>query len=190
MDIFRYKELEEYIEDMLVEQQLKLGYIKETVRLYYPLKSLNRMLGMKADEEEMLEFLDGFCGFERGRTGQISVSSAEGRFCIAVSDEVSAYVNKKLESPETVTDPKVGFLKELIELLSKHGVGMQQVEQLFKQYSDSAVIKKSTDDEFDYLAYFEDGKPDQYRYCLVDEGCHIIYHRFSKGDYEEMYGQD
>ena len=38
--------------------------------------------------------------------------------------------------------------------------------------------------EFDWLVYFEDGRPDAYCYCIADEGCHLTYHRFTKADYE------
>lgn len=40
-----YEKLKQNVIDMLEEQQQKLGYQKETVRLYYPLESLNHLLG-------------------------------------------------------------------------------------------------------------------------------------------------
>ena len=44
--------------DQVKEAQLKLGYAKETVRLYYPVDSLNTILGSNAkDEQEMLTLL-------------------------------------------------------------------------------------------------------------------------------------
>ena len=36
----RFQRLEGNIIDMIAEQQAKLGYLKESVRLYYPLSSL------------------------------------------------------------------------------------------------------------------------------------------------------
>jgi hypothetical protein len=45
---------------------------------------------------------------------------------------------------------------------------------------------RTTHGEFDYLVYFEDGVPDDYRYCITDEGCHLIYHRFTPEDYEDF----
>lgn len=44
--------------DQVKEAQLKLGYAKETVRLYYPVDSLNTILGSNAkDDQEMLTLL-------------------------------------------------------------------------------------------------------------------------------------
>ena len=40
-----YAKLEKNIIDVIKEQQAKLGYIKEKVRLYYPLNSLNHFFG-------------------------------------------------------------------------------------------------------------------------------------------------
>lgn len=34
--------------DQIKEAQLKLGYVEETVRLYYPLSSLRMLLGVEA----------------------------------------------------------------------------------------------------------------------------------------------
>ena len=39
-------------------------------------------------------------------------------------------------------------------------------------------------DEFDYLIYFADGKPDAYRYCIHDEMGQLIYHRFTQKEFE------
>ena len=41
-------------------------------------------------------------------------------------------------------------------------------------------------EDFDYVVYFQDGMPDDYRYCIKFEGCCVIYHRFTPKDYGEM----
>ena len=44
--------------DQIKEAQIKLGFAKETTRLYYPVESLNAMLGIHAkNDKEMLELL-------------------------------------------------------------------------------------------------------------------------------------
>lgn len=48
------------------------------------------------------------------------------------------------------------------------------------------IWKKTTGTGFDYLVYFEDGIPDDYRYCLSLEGEHMIYHKFTPEDYEDF----
>ena len=49
--------------DQMVEAQIKLGYSKETITLYYPLDSLNRILGTSYESgtelaEALTEALD------------------------------------------------------------------------------------------------------------------------------------
>ena len=39
-----YEKIFENLEDLLAEEQAKLGYRKEPVRFYYPLSSLNHFL--------------------------------------------------------------------------------------------------------------------------------------------------
>ena len=45
MDSTGYAKLEKNLIDILKEQQMKLGYCDEEVRLYYPLSSLNHFFG-------------------------------------------------------------------------------------------------------------------------------------------------
>ena len=47
--------------DIIKEEQAKLGYRKESIRLYYPLGSLKHLLKADADIEKMREVLDDFC---------------------------------------------------------------------------------------------------------------------------------
>ena len=42
----QYEVLIKNIIDQVKEAQIKIGYARETVRLYYPVTSLNLMLGM------------------------------------------------------------------------------------------------------------------------------------------------
>ena len=79
--------LEKNIVDMIEEQQLKLGYLAETVRLYYPLSSLNRFVGRDCTEAEMEKCLNEFAVEVRGRLGQLQVSNRGKRFCIAIPPE-------------------------------------------------------------------------------------------------------
>ena len=44
-----FSRLEKNISDVIKEQQAKLGYMREKVRLYYPLNSLNHFFGTEAD---------------------------------------------------------------------------------------------------------------------------------------------
>ncbi len=41
-----YKALEEHIKDSVMEEQAKLGFRKEAIRLYYPVGMLNHLLAL------------------------------------------------------------------------------------------------------------------------------------------------
>ena len=71
--------------DQVKEAQLKLGYAKETVRLYYPVDSLNTILGSNAkDDQEMLTLLRK--AFEaKSSLGELHFYSHAGRVEISVS---------------------------------------------------------------------------------------------------------
>ena len=79
---------------------------------------------------------------------------------------------------------KCSFLPEFVELMCKNTTTIEDITALFRKYSDKVHIEKSSNDEFDYLIYFEDGKPDEYYYCFADEGVRMTYHRFTKEDYK------
>ena len=51
------------ISDMMAEEQAKLGYMKEAVRLYYPLSSLCNILECKTDIKGMNDVLAGFSSY-------------------------------------------------------------------------------------------------------------------------------
>ena len=37
------------------------------------------------------------------------------------------------------------------------------------------------------MLWFEDGKPDSYRYLITDEGVHLTYHRYTPEDYKDIF---
>ena len=176
-----FTKLRNNIIEMLREQQIKLGFMRETVRLYYPLQSLNRFLDCDVTSDEMMMILDEFAKSVKAEMGTLEVSYTNDRFCIMCGPDVSEYVRDHMDGAE--------FLRELIGLVSKHGTQMTSVISLFKKYSDQVHIETEVSDEFDYLIYFENGIPDDFRYCITDEGEHLIYHRFTADDYHDIYGE-
>lgn len=178
MSNMQFEMLENNIIDMIEEQQLKLGYLDETVRLYYPLSSLNRFLNTEGGEDMMMKHLERFANEVEDRLGKIDISHKADRFCVAVPPIGAKYVHDRLN-----TD---GFLARFIATVGKHGCTLDNVFAVFRAYSDCVHIEKVDNGEFDYLVYFEDGKPDDYRYCITNEMCHVIYHRYTKADYEDF----
>ena len=75
------------------------------------------------------------------------------------------------------------FLVKFIETIACHGCTLKDVETLFAQYSDQVFEGSYAGDDFDYLFYFRDNKPNDYRYCITFEDRHVIYHRFTPEDY-------
>lgn len=166
--------------DVIKEEQIKLGYRKEKIGLYYPLSSLNILLGTQIDCAKMHDNLKEYFAERKDIFGEVEVTYKEERFCIALPEQVSEYVYMHTE--------KEGFLYDFIDVISKHGATIEEVLHIFEKYSDDVYFKKVSDDDFDYLIYFVDGNPDSYRYCLTEEGHHLIYHRYTKEDYEVLFG--
>lgn len=173
-----FSKLEKNVIDMIQEEQLKLGYRRETIRLYYPLLSLNRLLDTDCDVDKMCELLKAFCDCAEARLGSVEFAHQKERFCLVIPPQGSEYVHRNTAD--------TSFIRDFIETISKHGSTMDEVLQQFYKYSDHVHVEKLKNGEFDYLVYFEDGVPDNFRYCITDEGCHIIYHRFTEGDYFDL----
>lgn len=169
------EKLEKNLRDLILEEQVKLGYRKELLRLYYPLSSLNHLLEVDCTEKEMLERMKEFSEATRAHFGGITVSSQKERFCIQIPPEGVEYVHEHQGEDD--------FLVKFIETIACHGCTLQDVETLFTQYSDQVFEGSYAGDDFDYLFYFRDNKPNDYRYCITFEGRHVIYHRFTPEDY-------
>ena len=176
-----FPSLEKNMTDVIKEQQVKLGYRSESVYLFYPLLSLNRLLGTCLDADQMTEALSAFCDFAEERLGRIEVSRQGDRFCMAVPDRGADYVHAHTGEKE--------FIAELVRVISRPGAAMDEVTALFREYSDAVHVEKVSHPEYDYLIYFEQGQPDDYRYCVKDEGFHLTYHRYTPEDYRDFYAE-
>lgn len=65
-----YEELEKSICYVIKEQHLRLGYSANNRWLYYPLSSLNHMLGTDCDVAGMEKVLEGFFDYAEERLGK------------------------------------------------------------------------------------------------------------------------
>lgn len=173
-----FERLEKNLIDIIKEEQAKLGYRKESIRLYYPLSSLNHFFDSQDTSEEMLKRLEKMPASVTDKLGGIEASYKGERFCFDIPEQGSEYVHEHLEKNE--------FITELIALLQKHGCTMKEVIELFHRYSEQVVYEDVDNGEFDCLLRFVDKPDDPYYYCFKDEGCHIIYHRFLPADYEDF----
>ena len=173
-----YKRLYKNLIDIIKEEQAKLGFRRESIRLYYPLSSLNHFFETQDTEEQMKNRLHGIPDFIKETLGDIKVTSKKERFCFRIPEEGSNYVYENTNPNE--------FIKELIEIVGKHGCKIEDIIALFKQHDKNVFVEEIHNGEFDYLIRFSEENEDPYYYCFHDEGCHIIYHRLLPEDYEEF----
>ena len=179
-----YSNLEKNLTDMVMEQQAKLGYMSETVRLYYPLSSLNAILGENLTREEMQDALDGFSENVRERLGKIQVSHSGDRFCLVLPPEMSDHVHSLTELPG---NEDFHFILDFVKTISRHECTIEELKDLFDSYSDKVCMESPHGNDYDYMLWFEDGKPDSYRYLITDEGVHLTYHRYTPEDYKDIF---
>lgn len=243
-----YSNLERSLIDVIKEEQAKLGYYREDIRLYYPLSSLNHFLGTDVNADKMQKILEGTGenvdetrniveGKEAGSTtaesivgdkkagsataesivgdkkegfapaepivegkeagsatvepivagmnatlsdklGMVEVSHRGDRFCFHILPEGVEYVHENTKENE--------FIRELVNLVAKHGCTINQIYELFTARSDRVGREKMDNGEFDERIWFEDDVDDPYYYCFKQEGGHMIYHRFLPEDYEDF----
>lgn len=178
-----YQRLEKNLTENITEAQLKLGFDERPISLNYMYTSLGHLLGAEISQNNAANALAGFAEYASGRLGVLSFRDIKDGVCITVPAEGVRFVHENT--------PKNSFLSDLIELLRHHGISFSDVERLFLSYSDCVCIEdKSNSGEFDYLLYFADGVPDDYRYCISVEddldGSHVSYHRFIPEDYEDF----
>ncbi|MFV0363019.1 MAG: DUF3877 family protein [Suipraeoptans sp.] len=173
-----YTALEQSIIDVVLEEQIKIGYRKEKVRLYYPSKSIINILGTNDMTDTLVDRLRKFCKYTKDKLGRIDVSHKGDRFCFIISEDGVEYIHEHMGD--------MSFLSDFIEVIGKHPCHIENVEDVFKNHSESYCFSVSDNKEFDYVFWFEDGKPDSYLYCLKSEGEHMIYHRFTKEDYKDF----
>ncbi len=175
-----YEMLEKVICDTIKEEQIKLGYEKETIRLYYPMNSLAHILEEEfSDPVRLTEMLTAFAKLVEPRLGKLEISHKEERYCILIPPEGAAYVHEHYSD-----NP---FLVDFIEAVRQHDCTLDQLLKVFHQYSEHVVCEKSKTDEFDYVIYFSEDTGDDYRYCIKFEHGHAIYHRFLKQDFQNLY---
>lgn len=172
-----YKRLQNSLIDVIAEEQAKLGYMKEPIRLYYPLSSLNHFFESESDAEAMQESLGGFPEATKEIFGEVQVSHKGDRFCFFLSENATEYVHEH--------QGENAFIFALVQLLAKHGTTMDEVKELFHSQSDECVMEPMDNGEFDLMIRFVNAE-DPYYYCFKDEGCHIIYHRFLPEDYADF----
>lgn len=176
MNIDRFME---NIMEQIKEAQLKLGYAKEVIRLYFPTASLCRLLQVQwRNGEELLAALSAEKRFEATALGTIRFARCkDDRIEVCVAPEGAEYVH------DNVPDPP--FLVSIIELFQKkHDLTIEEICACFARFGKPYVCEKmEPGTDFDYVLYFPEHQPDSWYYCVRTEMGHTIYHRFTEEDY-------
>lgn len=180
--------LEPFIQNMtdqIKEAQLKLGYARETMRLYYPLSSLNAMLEtQETDIRELAQRMKHELEKKAQETGYSALGGTQirihaDRIVFTIPPEFVEYVH------QTVPDP--AFLKELIQLFQeKHACTKEEITAVFEKFGAYECRQMPDGMDFDYVIYFTDSRIDAYDYCIREEMGHTIYHRFARADFEAL----
>lgn len=174
-----YTKLEKNLINVMKEAQIKLGYDGNALRMNYTVSSLNNLLDTDLSAGEMKDALSGFCRAVEDRLGGIDVTVKDENiltFCIPAQG--TQYVHDHIDSSE--------FIVEFINAVGGHDCTMEKIIGIFRRHSDKVHIEQIDNDEFNYLIYFEDGVPDDFLYCINDDGLHITYHRFTEADYHDF----
>ena len=75
-----FDKLKQNLIDIIKEEQAKLGFFKEDIRLYYPLSSLNHFFDSEDNAAEMQARLERLPTSITDKLGQIEVSHRGVRF--------------------------------------------------------------------------------------------------------------
>ena len=176
-----FERLEKNIFDNIYEAQLKLGYDQRPMSLNYTNSSLCHLIGIN-DTAQLQHLLESFADSVTQKLGKLTFRSTQNGFCITISAEGTAYVNKHSSGKE--------FMKKLVEAVRNHA-DTEMILGIFKKASENVSITELNNDEFRYLVFFPDMAPDEYYYCISEEeemdgSIHASYHRFIREDYEEL----
>lgn len=167
--------------DQIKEAQIKLGYMRESMRFYYPLSSINSMLDMDFESTgELISYIHSKNILDNTIIGKLLLSIYEDRIEVSVSADGVTYVYENIPSPP--------FLTDIINLFATHhSTGIDEIRSVFEKYSNDYVCERMPVGwDFDYVMYFKDKSIDEYYYCIKNEMHHTIYHRFSKEDFQML----
>ncbi len=175
-----FKRLEKNLIDIIKEEQAKLGFRKEEIRLYYPLISLNHFFEADDDVDEMQTRLEQFPEEVKKKLGDILCNAQKRQIlCLHIPEQGSVYVHEHTAENE--------FIKKLVELMMNARNEKRRypcdISERGKRYQGGGDMRNG---EFDFWVRFPEENEYEYYYCFKDEGCHMIYHRFLPEDYADF----
>ena len=171
--------------EQIKEAQLKLGYAKETIRLYFPVQLMCGLLRIELmSGKELVALLKKEKQFEKTVLGKIRFTlCGNDRIEVCIPAEGADYVYERVANPP--------FLKSIIELFNNnHNLTIEKIRECFAKFNNCYICEKMKGEtDFDYVLFFSDHNPDSWYYCIKMEMEHTIYHRFTETDYKLMIEQ-
>ena len=146
-----FKRLEKNLIDIIKEEQAKLGFRKEEIRLYYPLISLNHFFEADDDVDEMQTRLEQFPEEVKKKLGDICVTHKKDRFCLHIPEQGSVYVHEHTAENE--------FIKKLVELMMNHGIKKEDIIPFAGNVNPlgiSPLLKKSMASHIESISEYPD----------------------------------
>lgn len=180
--MLNFERLQKHILDNIFEAQVKLGYEGRPMSLNYTFGSLNHLLGEDLSPNDMQQALSDFAEYSLPCLGELTFTGIKNGFCITVPSEGTEYVHSRYDGGQ--------FISKLVNGVRDHR-SLGEILDIFRSVSDAVSVTETDNDEFQYLVYFENGTPDDYRYCLsvdeeIDGSVHVTYHRFIREDYDDL----
>lgn len=169
-----FDKLERNIVSVIKESQAKLGYEKMPLGINYIKPSLCHLLNDCTDDE-IVTLLNRFAREKQDKFGDISIAETDGGYRLTVSEKGVELVHNALSDND--------FIVQFVNAIRRPDCNIDKVVALFKSFGENVHFEKTSNGEFEYLIYFEDGEPDEFYYCLDDDDFGVTYHRFTKEDY-------
>lgn len=173
-----HQALEENICDTIKEWQMKIGYRREKMQLFYKDQSICSLLNIDLNTKgtKLGKILADFSKYSADRLGECRYSYQGSRWCIEVSEQGTLFVKEQVK--ESL------FLKDFIETVTKRNVTLEEIKSVFSTYSKDYVFEDRTKEDLGYVFFFQDDTIDKYVYCIELDEFGTTYHRFTKKDYE------
>lgn len=173
--------LYESLRDNAEETFIKIGYADIELNFKYPKSTLKSLLGNREmSDEELDNAMRGLLS-ERGELSGTEFRLRKSGALVTLSREC---VKRMYEGFD-----ENGFLSELYRVISTHSVTEDGIREVLLKHRPTVNIEKSSDPDFDLLAYSPDAS-DPYRYLFKLEHGHCDFHRLLPEDFEEIYKND
>lgn len=180
--------LEKHIMDTVKEWQMKIGYMDENIKLYYPDISLISLLHLEegTSGRELDRALQTFSEMTKERLGGVRISEEAGRYCIDVPAYGCRYIKEHIPDSE--------FLKMFLQVITTPGNTMEQVRECFASFAEKYKLQYREEPHFDeetgQVFFFEENEWENYVYCVEEDDFGLTYHRFTKADYERLLSEE